>query len=67
MLAFVVTYLLVGFQYGYVWSESSSTNGQVGLGPFITLLYSTAVALVAGLIAIVTFARREFKKAKSQL
>lgn len=52
ILIFVLSYLALGFSFGYYWNYHPS-DGQSGLGPFVTLLYSFVAAIVAGIAIFV--------------
>jgi hypothetical protein len=51
VITFLLSYAIFGYAFGYYWNYQPS-DAQGGLGPFVTLPYSTIVAFVAGVVLL---------------
>jgi hypothetical protein len=63
VITFLLSYAVFGYAFGYYWNYQPS-DAQGGLGPFVTLLYSTIAAFVVG-IAFSILALVKFNSSRS--
>lgn len=70
VLTFPVSYGAFGLSSGYYWNYHPY-DGQSGLGPFVTLLYSFGVSILIGVVvfavAFLKFRNRSFWERKKSI
>jgi hypothetical protein len=64
VITFLLSYAVFGYAFGYYWNYQPS-DAQGGLGPFVTLLYSSIAAFVAGVVIFIVTLMKFNKRAFS--